>query len=72
MISENIFGERLKALRTAANITQQQLGEVAGLSKQAINDIEKGRRGTLVTKAVLMARHFNTTVEYLCGATDVP
>ena len=72
MNDENIFGERIRTLRIASNLTQQQLGEVAGLSKQAINDIEKGRRSTLVTKAILIAKHFNTTVEYLLGVTDNP
>jgi len=69
---ENIFGERVKTLRAASKLTQQQLGELVGLSKQAINDIEKGRRGTLVFKAVMIARHLNTTVEYLCGMSDLP
>ena len=64
---ENIFGERVKQFRIEANLTQQKLGETVGLSKQAINDIEKGRRQTTVTKAILIAQYFNTTVEYLCG-----
>lgn len=37
---------------------------------QAVNDIEKGRRETTITKAILIARLFNTTVEYLMGETD--
>lgn len=64
------FSKRIKLLRTQFNISQQTLGEVAGLSKQAINDIEKGRRTTTITKAILIARYFNTTVEYLAGVTD--
>jgi hypothetical protein len=67
---ENIFGERIKQLRTSQNLTQSQLGEAIGLSKQAINDIEKGRRLTTVDKALAIAQFFNTTVEYLCGVTE--
>ena len=71
MDSENVFGERVLALRAAAGLTQQQVGEAIGMTKQAIKDIEKGRRQTTISKAVHMARFFNTTVEYLCGDTDV-
>lgn len=70
MNSENIFGNRIFELRKSAGITQKQLGEAIGLSMQAINDIEKGRRETTITKAILLARYFNTTVEYLTGDTD--
>lgn len=64
------FSERVKQLRIENKLTQQQLGDLVGLSKQAINDIEKGRRLTTVDKALLIAHQFNTTVEYLCGVTD--
>lgn len=64
------FSKRVKSFRIENNLTQQQLGDIIGLSKQAINDIEKGRRLTTVDKALLIAQYFNTTVEYLCGVTD--
>lgn len=64
------FSERVKQLRVENNLTQQQSGDLVGLSKQAINDIEKGRRLTTVDKALLIAHQFNTTVEYLCSVTD--
>ena len=72
MSSENIFGQRIFELRKAAGMTQKQLGASVGLSMQAINDIEKGRRETTITKAILMAKMFNTTVHYLVGDTDNP
>lgn len=72
MDSENIFARRVKELRLMNKMTQPQLGEAIGLSKQAINDIEQGRRETTITKAILMARLFNTTVHYLVGDTDNP
>ena len=70
MSSENIFGQRISELRKTAGMTQKQLGEAVGLSMQAINDIEKGRRETTITKTILIAKLFNTTVEYLYGSTE--
>lgn len=72
MPSEKIFGQRIAEMRRAAGLTQKQVGEAVGLSMQAINDIEKGRRETKISKAVAIARLLNTTVEYLAGYTDDP
>lgn len=69
---QKMFGERIAQRRKALNLTQQQLGEAAGLSKQAINDIEHGRRSTLVSKAVDIAQALGTSVEFLAGATENP
>ena len=38
------FGERLRRLREAAGLTQEQLAERAGLSSNAIAALESGRR----------------------------
>ena len=69
---QKVFGERVANQRKALNLTQQQLGDMVGLSKQSINDIEHGRRNTLVSKAILIAQALNTTVEYLGAVTDDP
>lgn len=72
MSSQKIFGQRIFEMRQSAGLTQKQLGEAVGLSMQAINDIEKGRRETKLAKAIAIARLFNTSVEYLAGYTDDP
>ena len=69
---QKIFGERIAQRRKELKLTQQQLGERAGLTKQAINDIEHGRRSTLVSKAIKIPIALNTTVEYLGGQTENP
>ena len=66
------FGIRIAARRKEFHLTQQQLGDLVGLSKQAINDIEHGRRSTVVVKALAIAAVLNTTVEYIAGVTDNP
>lgn len=67
---QKYFGEKVRERRLHFGLTQQQLGEVAGLSKQAINEIEKGRRSTVVSKAIKIAVCLKTNVAYLAGATD--
>ena len=72
MSSENILGRRVFELRKSAGMTQKQLGESVGLSMQAINDIEKGRRETTISKVILLAQILKTTLDYLVGETDDP
>lgn len=67
MDSENIFGHRIFELRKAAGMTQKQVGEKVGLSMQAINDIEKGRRETTQTRLVALAELFEVPIDYLLG-----
>lgn len=67
---DEFFAERVKLFRIKLGLSQQQLGDIVGLSKQAINNIENCRRSTTIHKAITIAQFFNTTVEYLCGVTD--
>lgn len=69
---QQYFGEKVRERRILMGLTQQQLGEAVGLSKQAINDIEKGRRSTLITKGLKIAECLNTSFMYLAGRNDDP
>lgn len=42
LVDMETLGKRLKAARLAAGLTQEQLGEIAGVSKQAVSQIENG------------------------------
>lgn len=63
---------QLKMLRVSNNLSQKQLGEIIGLSMQAINDIEHGRRSTTADKLIKVADCFDVSVDYLLGRTDNP
>src|SRR5918912_550281 len=49
------FAGRLKELREQAGLTQQQLGERAGLSKAGIADLEQSRGGREPTWGTVIA-----------------
>jgi len=68
----NHFSERILLLRKKHNLSQLGLGEAVNLSKQTINDIEKGRSKTTLDKAILLANFFGVSLDYLTGQTDVP
>ena len=54
---------RIKVARAGQNITQQQLADAVGVSRQTINAIESGKFVPSTVLALKMARIFNCKVE---------
>ncbi len=51
-----LFGKRIRGLRRAKELTQEQLAEIAGISLQNMGEIERGKGNpTLVTVEKLSA-----------------
>ena len=57
---------RVRELRTAAVMTQQQLAEAVRVSSRTIISIEKGQYSPSLMLAYRMAEVFGVTVEALC------
>ena len=55
----------LKEVRQRASVTQEQLAEAIGVSRQTIISIERGNYTPSVVLALKLAHHFNTPVENL-------
>ena len=53
----------VRALRSERGLSQQQLGEALGVSRQTINSIETERYTPSLPLAIALARFFGTTVE---------
>jgi putative transcriptional regulator len=54
---------RVKNLRTEIGLSQGQLAEVMGVSRQTINSIEKERYVPSLPLALALARYFDSSVE---------
>lgn len=54
---------RLKELRARHSLSQTQLGELAGVSRQTISLIERGDYNPSVTLALKLSHILQTTVE---------
>lgn len=57
---------RVKELRTAAKLTQQQLADLVHVSARTIISIEKEQYSPSLMLAYRMAQVFGVTVEELC------
>ncbi len=54
---------RIRALREQDGLTQKQLGEKVGVSRQAINAIETGKFDPSIWLAYDLAQLFHLTIE---------
>jgi putative transcriptional regulator len=54
---------RLRVLRAEKEISQQELADEIGVSRQTINSIEKGKFNPSVVTALKMAEYFGVDVE---------
>ena len=56
---------RVKELREAAGLTQKELGEKVGVSRQAVNAIETGKFDPSIWLAYDLANYFDMRIEEL-------
>ena len=56
---------KVKQYRKAARMTQSQLAERAGVSRQTISDIETGKHDPTISVALLLARALGVKVDNL-------
>ena len=59
------FAENLKRLRQQKGLTQQKLGEMAGVTQQAIKNFEGDQNKPSIVTGVKIAKALGTTVEQL-------
>jgi len=59
------FGKRVRKLRLERELTQEALGDKAGLDMTYIGRIERGEQNTSVVVAEMIAKGLGTTLEKL-------
>lgn len=66
----DLFPSRLKALRTAAGLTQQQAATMLKMPAAMWQKYESGERVPSLGKAVLLADLFAVSLDYLAGRSE--
>lgn len=66
------FTVQLKKARTAQGLTQKQVADYIGVSKQTITAYEAGTREPDLMKLVLLAEVLKTTPDFLLGREKAP
>lgn len=57
-----ILRENIKKYRTAQNLTQEKLSELAGVSSDYLSEIERGKKIPSLKRIILIAKALNMKV----------
>jgi putative transcriptional regulator len=66
------LGNRLKVARAEKSLSQEQLGLLAGVTRQTVSSIETGRYNPSALLALLLARRLDKRVEDLFFLEEKP
>ena len=66
------FGENLVNLRKRKGVSQEQLAEVLGLTRQTISKWELNQSTPDLQYILQMGEFFNVSLDYIFGRTDNP
>lgn len=67
--NNNVFGERLKKMRTKHKETQEDLAKILETNRTTIFRYENGSMPQLPV-LIKIAKHYNVSLDYLCGLID--
>lgn len=62
--------QKLRELRTKKKLTQKELSEKLGLSKNAVCEYEKGRAEPSIETLIKLSRIFEVSLDYLVGRDE--
>ena len=71
MVNYKLY-KRLKDMREDHDLSQKDIAELLGTNQQQISRWEIGMQMMGVDKYVVLAEHYNISVDYLLGLTDIP
>ncbi len=63
-------GERIKFLRKKNGESQQKLGEILGLTQNAISKLENGDTALTLENQIRIAEHYNVSHDYICTGSN--
>lgn len=66
------YYERLKITREDNDFTQADIAKLLNTSRQQVSKWETGAQMMGVDKYIILAKHYNVSVDYLLGLIDTP
>ena len=66
------YYERLKDIREDKDLTQADIAQLLGTTRQQVSKWETGMQMMGVDKYIRLAKYYNISVDYLLGLIDTP
>ena len=65
------YTERIRALREDGDFTQSQIAALLNVGQKTYSDYELGKTRIPVESIIVLACHYNVSMDYICGITDI-
>ena len=62
--------QRIRDLRTDADLSQRQLSEILHISQRSYSHYETGSRNIPIEMLIRLANYYDISIDYLVGRTD--
>lgn len=72
MFNKSLFGQRVRELRKARNLSLKDVAEGIGSLKSTLSNIERGIRAPSLDMLIALADFFDVSLDYLVGRSDDP
>lgn len=65
-----MYFRRLEDLRIDADLTQQDVANILNCKREVYRRYEKGIRELPLSYAIILAKYYSVSIDYLVGLTD--
>ena len=65
------YNERIRTIREDSDLTQQKVAELLHIGQRTYADYESGKTRIPVDSLLILARHYNVSMDYITGASDI-
>ena len=65
------YNERIRLLREENSCTQQQIADLLHIGQRTYCDYESGKTRSPVDSLLIVAKHYDVSVDYISGASNV-
>ena len=65
------YNERIREIREDNHLTQQKVADLLHIGQRTYADYESGKTRIPIDNIMILARHYNVSMDYITGASDV-
>ena len=65
------YNERIRDIREDNSFTQQKIADLLHIGQRTYADYESGKTRIPVDSLLILARHYDVSMDYITGASDI-
>lgn len=65
------YNERIREIREDNALTQQTVADLLNIGQRTYADYESGKTRIPIDRILILARHYDVSVDYITGASNV-